>query len=398
MGGYTPFSPGFQFPDPLEEERKRKEEEARKQAMGGLEEPFPIPDERRLSQLEAVHTGVGRRQEEVDLARGNYGTEAGASDYGSQPQLEKAGKSTPGSITDSVDKGADYIDKYAEALGRRPDPEDYEPSTLRKILSVIGGTLAGGNPELTRQLAGYGKYDRDVASWQSDLSGLGTVEEMRRKASEQDVKMYGHETTRRGQDVTARGQDITAGTAAVGHGLEAGNLEARLNELEQRKAEAQSEEEQNAIQNEIDQAKVEIEGRKAATGERRAGAYEANVESLSDYRKARTEAGWGSDADVETLSPSQQTALETQALDDVVSMNPDWEKFARFHETTGDVLGRRGDVEGEGPGPDFFYSDKPASDDPDYQEFMMALEAARRRRGATAGLEDVPGLPVMGGE
>jgi hypothetical protein len=348
--GYTPFGLGsYQTESPEEEERKRRELEAQE-----------------ATQLrQSMETEPTWEDPDVDVG-------------GRLPDLEEPKRSTEGSIDDTAavagaaaEGDIDYIKRFEEHLATRPEREDYEPSTLRKILSVIGGTLAGGDPNVTRSLAGYGKYDEAMGDWEAEREGLGDVAELEETRYGEGTKRRGQDVTARGQDVTARGQDIRAGTEAAGQVIERGNLGLRGDELAERKRAAGVAE--------------PLEERKVKTGESRAETYGRSVDSLADFR--------GREPAPQEVSPSQQAQLEKLALDDVIAMNPDWEKFARFHETTGDVLGRAGQVPGTDEGFMWFDKPGPAADDPDYQEFMIALEAARRRRGGTAGLEDVPPLP-----
>jgi hypothetical protein len=358
MGGYTPFDPGFggfQFEDPMEEERRRRELEAQE-----------------ATQLrQAMDTEPSWDDPVQDVS-------------GRLPNVEPK-KSTEGSIDDtaSVAQAAaegdvDYITRFEEHLANRPEREDYEPGTLRKILSVIGGTLAGGDPNVTRQLSGYGGYDEEMANWEREGQGLADVAELEETRYGEGTKRRGQDVTARGQDVTARGQDIRAGTEAAGQEISRGNLGLRGEELAEKQRAA-------GVSEPIEERKVEATESQAATAAERAGHYGRSVDALAGYRSRPSSP--------QKINLTQQAQLEKLALDDVLAINPEWEKFARFHETTGDVLGRAGQVPGTDEGFMWFDKPGPAVDDPDYQEFMLAFEAARRRRGGTAGLEDIPPLP-----
>jgi hypothetical protein len=345
--GTPPFGfGGYQTESPEEEERKRRELEAQEASQLRIameaEPSWVQPDVGVSGKLEA-------RIPDVE-----------------EPKLTGSLDDEQATKIAAAEGDEDYIKKFEEHLADRPGWEDvdeetgekkYQPSTLRKVLSVIGGTLAGGNPAVTRKLAGYGKYDQAMSDWEAEQSGLGDVAELREAQARekglasgrelsartalrgQDITSRGQDVTERGQDVTQRGQDITEGRASRTHELDRQELNERI------RAAKESE---------------------RLTGER-TEAYTANTE---DLRAARHE-----------LSPSQQAALEKLALDDVIQMNPDWVKFARLHES-GDVLGRAAKVPGEG----WFSGPEQSIADPDYQEFMAALEVARKRRGAAAGL------------
>jgi hypothetical protein len=178
--GYTPFDPGFggfNFEDPDEEERKRRELEAAeatslRQAME-TEPSWDQPD-----------VDVGGRLPDVEepKSRGpvtdnNFRTETG----------EKL-------ITGTPDEKPEYLKALAEHLESRPSRKDYEPSTLRK-----------GDPNVTRSLAGYGKYDEAMSDWGAKRTGLGDVAELEEKhaGSRRDL-----EEARLGVGEKLLGQDV----------------------------------------------------------------------------------------------------------------------------------------------------------------------------------------------
>ncbi len=347
MGGFSPFNAGFNSdmfaPDIESEEEKRRrmmEEAERSQ----------------LSQAMDTEPKWGDPEE-----------------Y----EAERQETRNPGSI-DEPEPQEDYLSDYAKHLGERPEEGDYEPGTLRKILSVLGGTAAGGDPRVTRQLAGYGGYDRDLAAWEAKGEGLGEVAGFERDR-------YRTDTTRRGQNITRQGDVEDFNLGGRNATTSEGNLSVREGEL--------SEKERAALIAEKDVGVGRtLEGRRASTGEEnarisadRAASYDENVESLGKYRAGRLEQGAGSGGDP-NLSPSQQGNLDLLALQDVISNHPEWEKFARFaDEGEGDVEG----IEATQPG-GFFGSDTDSSEDNDYQRFMLAYEMARQTRAGTAGLEDIP--------
>jgi hypothetical protein len=352
MGGYTPFGfGGFSMPslDPDEEERKRREQEAAEASrlrMAMNQDPNELPTE-----------DVGGRLPDIE---------------------EPERKSTEGSIDDTAavagaaaEGDVDYITRFEEHLAKRPDREDYKPSTLRKILGVIGGTLAGGDPNVTRMLAGYGKYDDAMSDWAQEGEGLGEVAKLREAQAKERGLGTGREYTRE----TAK---ETHQRGVAGLGLESGRLKLGIDELAEKRRVA-------GVEEPLAERETEVKERGATTAEERADHYGRSVDAMADYRSRQPGPG--------TVSGSQQAQLEQLALEDVINMNPAWEKFARFQQSgagEGNLLGRAGEVPVER---DFWFDTAgPAADDPDYQEFMIALEAARRRRAATAGAA-IPPLP-----
>jgi hypothetical protein len=354
--GYTPFDPGFSFEDPTEEERKRRELEAQE-----------------ASQLRmAMETEPSWDQPDVDVG-------------GRLPDVEEPKRSTEGSIDDTAavagaaaEGDVDYIKNFEQHLAKRPDREDYEPSTLRKILSVIGGTLAGGNPAVTRKLAGYGEYDEAMGDWAQEGRGLADVADLR----EAQAREGGLAEGRR---VSERGSKRTAETAAVGHELEGGRLDLGEAELAEKKRAA-------GVAEPLAERETVVSESEADTAAKRAGHYGRSVDALADYRTGKPE----------EISLTQQDKLEELAIQDVINMNPEWKRFVQTDPSSGMAYDPYALEPGE-PGEersflgiDYLYPDKKstlAADDPEYDEFMLALEAARRRRGGTAGLEDIPPLP-----
>jgi hypothetical protein len=345
--GYAPFDPGFSFEDPTEEERKRRELEAQE-----------------ASQLRmAMETEPSWDQPDVDVG-------------GRLPDVEEPKRSTEGSIDDTAavagaaaEGDVDYIKNFEQHLAKRPDREDYEPSTLRKILSVIGGTLAGGNPAVTRKLAGYGKYDEAMGDWAQEGRGLADVADLR----EAQAKEGGLAEGRR---VSERGSKRTAETAARGHELEGGRLKLGIDELAEKRRAA-------GVAEPLAERETEVSESEADTAAKRAGHYGRSVDALANYRAGKTDKP-------EEISLTQQSEMERLALEDVLAMNPDWGRFL-IDEGDTTPLARSGQSTKDVP----FWPDPTiaAKDDPEYEEFMLALEAARRRRGGTAGLEDIPPLP-----
>ncbi len=350
MGGYTPFNSGFgdiNFGGELEseeEKRRRKLEEAERSSISQAMDTEPKWSDPETDPLNAVEEGTN-----------------------------------PGSV--DTKEEPDYLDDYAKHLGERPERGDYEPSTLRKILSVIGGTLSG-TPGTSEKLA-YGKFNRAEDDWRRKGAGLQEVAEL-------GGKRYTTDTVRRGQNITSQANAEDYELGGRGATTSEGNLTVREGELEEKKRAAG-----------VSEADVGVgrglEGRRAATGEAnaastaaRAASYGENVESLDEFRKARIEAGFGSNSDP-NMSPSQQGNLDSLALSEVIANNPQWEKFARINQKTDEVQGIEGMQSGEDQG--FMWFDKDdtdSSEDPDYAEFMVAYEEARKRRAQTAGLDDIP--------
>jgi hypothetical protein len=222
--GYSPFDPGFggfNFEDPNEEERKRRElEEAEatslRQAMDT--EPSwddPAPDvSGRLQDVEPTEKSRGPVTD--DNFRNEVGRELIVKTDGEKPE---------------------YLDALAEHLEARPSREDYEPSTLRKILSVVGGTLAGGNPDVTRMLSGMDKYDEAMGDWGARGEGLGDVATLEEKhmGSRRDLEeaRIGAGTDLLGQDV-----DLTESQQDYDVGMEGAEVDRERIEQERAEAEA----------------------------------------------------------------------------------------------------------------------------------------------------------------
>jgi hypothetical protein len=345
--GYTPFDPGFSFEDPFEEERRRRELE-----------------EQEASQLRmAMETEPSWDQPDVDVG-------------GRLPDIEEPKRSTEGSIDDTAavagaaaEGDFDYIKNFEEHLADRPAREDYEPSTLRKILGVIGGTLAGGNPNVTRKLAGYGKYDEAMGDWAQEGEGLADVADLREaQAKERGLgtgREYARETAREAHQRGTKGLE-----------LEGGRLDLGEAELEEKKRAAE-------VSEPLAERETVVSESEADTAAKRAGHYGRSVDALADYRAGKVDKP-------EEISLTQQSEMERLALEDVLAMNPDWGRFL-IDEGDTTPLARSGQSTKDIP----FWPDPTiaAKDDPEYEEFMLALEAARRRRGGTAGLQDIPPLP-----
>ena len=369
MGGYTPFSPAFSnydFTDPLEEERKRR-----------------IAEERRKLEL----ADSERTQLRASMDREPSWDDPVADVSGRLPEVEDP---NPGSVVESEKAGQkrEYLEMLAEHIKSMPDASD--PENQQGMGELF---MSYWNPSMRSKTGHTRDFHNKASQWESKRKALGEVAGLSRDWGKTDA-------TRHTADVAQYGHETRAETSDEDRVVSLQNAETRVNELKLAVEKATSQEEQFAITQKLDQAKLEVERTKAETGQSRAESYGANigdVEDIGSLKWARKEHA-DREPNVGSISPTQQTALEKQALDDVIAMNPEWEKFARFHESTGDVLGREGMIPGEGLGPDFFYGDTPAAEDPDYQEFIVALEAARIIRGLTSGLQDIPALPQMGGE
>jgi hypothetical protein len=100
------------------------------------------------------------------------------------------------------------------------------------------------------------------------------------------------------------------------------------------------------------------------------------------------------------MSATQQTATDSLALQRVLDMNPEFEKYVQTDEE-GNMLGMGIAVDNPDsswwiPGDDEDIRQRPPEDDPDWQEFMMAYEQAKAEIERTAGLADVS--PLGGGQ
>lgn len=347
MGGFS-----FDFMQPTvldlyEEERKRKEQE---QNLA------------RLSGLEQVHTMMAAENER------NPGSVVTPSPRTSEPPSV----TEPGVPT----RDLSYLDQYAEHLRAMPRRSDYEPSTLRKILSVIGGTLAGGNPAVTEALA-YGKHNKAMRDWQESGAGLGALATEEGKRRGQDVTMYGHRVKRVG-DV----EEHERGTES--NRISDVNAQTRIAELEEQKRSAKSDEEAKRIDQEINKVKNEIDAFEAQTGRQRADTYGRNVDSLVETRD-RVGSGYGTQ-----LTPSQELDLDDLALNRVLDANPEWEAFV--------VRDNKGNVTGFDPANENWFFDATPEQLSEYDKFMQAIELFRQTNypGSLRG-QRVPDIPPPAG-
>ena len=358
--GYTPFSSGFggfSFDNPMDDEAER----------------------RRREQLE---------QDEMTSLRQSMET---------KPSWDDAeGKSIPGSITDEVSEVAtqledpvgrgldiagegsdEYMRQYAEHLGNRPQQGDYDPSTLRKILSVIGGTLAGGDPNVTRSLAGYGGYDRDLQDWEARGEGLGEVAELESLGARSRNTLGGSAMAAGASELGSRRRE---GTATADRPHKVTTAEA---------AESQAATAASRAPGQIAaEAKRAESGRVAAeSGASRARTYAADVGAgpegpqkgsrLWDRQQPPVESGAG-------LSPADIFKAKQLAIRNILEDHPEWADF--YNEETGEVAGDTGW---------FGAGELPA-------EFQLAIEEEMEKlypgsiRQTRGGLGDVP--PPGGGQ
>ena len=106
------------------------------------------------------------------------------------------------------------MDKFSELLGQRPQREDYQPSTLRNIISAIGGVSSGmlGKPEAavanalgTTEKLRYVPFERATQDWTGKIAGYGEGAKLElQKADKENRFLNALNTAYRNQGQVAR--------------------------------------------------------------------------------------------------------------------------------------------------------------------------------------------------
>ena len=167
MGGFTPFDAKFNFtaptsPEEEEEERRRRE---------GMFAPAPGGEE--VGALLAPEAPV------------EAPPEGGVEDFGVVQAPEIRGM--PPSPTAGVSA------QYQDWMSRRPEREDTDPSTGRKILGGVAGFLAGlgGGPAAAQQVTSgilEGPRNRAMTDWKEEGEALKDVGTYTTAAAESERK------------------------------------------------------------------------------------------------------------------------------------------------------------------------------------------------------------------
>lgn len=311
FGGYFNFDPGGgNALDLYEQERKRKQMEEQERKLALWSRAQEVEEENPGSQR-----GGGNRESAYDPVQRGLGIAEGRS-------------------------GQDYLDRYAEHLSKRPKPSDYKPSTLRKVLATIAGTLTG-SPELSRGIS-WGKYGEALSDWEAGGAGLEDVAKLESEHAGSRRTLGGRVLT---ADVKRMGdvEDYALGQARVG--VDAANLEVRKQELEEKIRHAKTTEERDNAKLELDRVNTALrraehaldveefgeekrqfgitsglDERDVAARESRAATYGRNVDSLAEARKGGKNYGT-------QLTPAQERDADLLAAERAIQENPDWERF-----------------------------------------------------------------------
>ena len=198
-------------------------------------------------------------------------------------------------------------EKTAEYYSRRPDEAQYKPSLGRKILGTVVGALASrGNPERAARISqsiGYSKYNKAMQDWQEEGQGLKAVEPIAHQISQEEIDKYKEQ----GADVRSR---RTAATAEHRTGVTEANHAADLAFDEKNLAARQTEGAANRA-SAVGIAKLHEAGATSRTQMR----IDAKNKENALYSKT------------EHLNRGEAEQIETDALEEAVRQNNDWEGF-----------------------------------------------------------------------
>jgi hypothetical protein len=201
---------------------------------------------------------------------------------------------TPDPLEEPVPK-SEYLDEYAEHVRNMPRVEEHSPSTLRKVLAAIAGTVTG-SPDLARTIS-WNKYDTEMGEWGARKKALGEVADIGEESRRTDVTELGQ---RRSMEEGRRGRDFQRSESTLDRESRRGEAEAGrtfTGEEARKRREFESE-----------------EGKKdRAVRERQVSAQEKYYQRMGDRETQ--------------LTPAQQLDNLRLAAFTVAQNNPDFERF-----------------------------------------------------------------------
>ncbi len=276
--------------------------------------------------------------------------------------------SNPGSI-DSPMPEDEYLEEYAGHVRDMPRVEEHQPSTLRKVLATIAGTLTG-SPDLARTIS-WNKYDTAMGEWN------------RRKDALKDVADVGQRY--RATDVAELGQRRT-----MEEGRRRREFEGAESEQDRQSRAGEADTQRRWASEEAGTERTFREGESRKERDFTSGEADERREFEREEGKldrASREKLYG----VGKLSATQQGHLESLAIQRVLDVNPDWERFFE-KDDDGNIVGVVPDI--NKPVPLWFDSRQERSNDPEWNAFVAALEQARQEIAKTAGVAG--GIPPLG--
>ncbi len=236
----------------------------------------------------------------------------------------------------------ELLNQLSNWVVRRPKQEDYKPSTGRKILGTLIGTLAGwGHPEVARDItSGFvnKKYNEAQGNWEEEGKALGTVAPILGRERASDIRQYGY-------DISQRGDTIARTNAKERLGLN----EKQLESLDKwRNGMLEDNDLDRATREKI--SKEDIAARDRATAARRE-ATKAAGERQDKALKAGAETE-------ENIPISEQDKAEILATRDAIREVPEW----------ADYVDENGAIK----------PPKSSADVEDYSAFLRAVEEKKK--------------------